>query len=269
MEKRLIGLGRTACALLLASAASGCATGAEYDQIRLRPEEAREVFTRMPLELDNRKIGCAVWVPPEYEPDTPMPLVIFLHGIGERGRDGLKQATVGIGPAIKSHPGRFPCIVVMPQCPPGHWWGEPVYRFVQDVGNAGEVITLAIDKAKETYAIDESRIYLTGLSMGGFGTFTYGADHIEQFAALMPVCGGGLTEDAARLAQRPIWVFHGRRDISVPVNNSRRMVEAIQEAGGDVTYTEYPDARHSDAWERAYNDPEAIAWLLSHQLAAE
>jgi predicted peptidase len=191
-----------------------------------------------------------VYVPREYDPAKAWPLVVFLHGAGERGNDGLAQSEVGLGRAIRLWPDRFPCVVVMPQCPEGVWWDGAI----QDIDAVYEA-------ALRDYNIDRSRIYLTGLSMGGFGTWQYGAAHADRFAALMPICGGGKVEDAPKLASVPIWAFHGAKDEVVSVEQTRKMVEAVRKAGGKVEFTEYPDLNHN-SWDATYSDEKVAAWLF-------
>jgi predicted peptidase len=194
-----------------------------------------------------------VYVPFDYDPTEEWPLILFLHGAGERGDDGLIQSEVGIGRAVRRWSERFPCIVVMPQCPTGVWW-DKVLRHVE----------LAMEQTLAEYRIDTDRLYLTGLSMGGYGTWLIGAREPDQYAALMPICGGGEPRDAAVLAKTPIWAFHGGQDGTVKPEKSREMVEAVKRAGGDVQYTEYPDLSHN-SWDAAYSEKDAIAWLLKQR----
>lgn len=203
------------------------------------------------VTVDGAARTYVVYVPPEYDPSETWPMVVFLHGAGERGDDGIDQTRVGIGPAIQSAPERFPCIVVMPQCPVNIMWPAVAPQ-----------IDAVIADTLASYNVDESRMYLTGLSMGGYGTFMYGADNIERFAALAPICGGGRVTDAAKLATVPMWVFHGGADPVVTPDKSRTMVEAIEAAGGDVQYTEYPGVGHN-SWDAAYGDPALMEWMLS------
>lgn len=191
-----------------------------------------------------------VYVPHDYSADKAWPLVLFLHGAGERGDDGLLQTEVGLGRAIRMNPDRFPCLVVMPQCPKDVWWHE-----------VPEHMDAVLADALKDYHVDRARVYLTGLSMGGFGTWIYGAAHTDVFAALVPICGGGHPGDAAKLATLPIWAFHGAEDDVVPAAKSREMVEAVRQAHGTVQYTELPKISHN-AWDSAYGDPRVFAWLL-------
>ncbi|HIJ73108.1 MAG TPA: prolyl oligopeptidase family serine peptidase [Candidatus Hydrogenedentes bacterium] len=207
-------------------------------------------FINKTMEVDGRQRHFAVYVPRQYDPRKQWPLIVFLHGMGERGDDGLLQTDVGIGRAIRRWPDRFPCLVLMPQCPDTVYWDEAVAD-----------IDAALHKTIDEYAVNPSRICLTGLSLGGFATWIYGARNTDTFAALMPVCGGGNPEDATALARVPIWAFHGADDDLVAVEQSRAMVEAVKNAGGDVRYTEYKDTGHN-AWDKAYSDPKTIKWLL-------
>ena len=207
-------------------------------------------FITKTMSVKDEQRVYVVYVPREYSPQKQWPLIVSLHGMGERGDDGLLQTEVGIGRAIRRHADRFPCIIVMPQCPTKSLWTGAI-----------DDIETAIADTRAAYAIDPARIYLTGLSMGGFGTWIYGADHLDLFAALMPICGGGRVDDAAKLAGIPIWAFHGGDDKTVPPKKSQEMVEAIKKAGGDIKYTEFPGVGHN-SWDAAYDNPRTMKWLL-------
>lgn len=213
-----------------------------------------------------------VYVPENYTPDKAWPLIVFLHGAGERGDDGLKQSQVGIGSAIRLHPDRFPAIVIMPQCPEGAFWDVILER-----------METAMAQIHEEYRIDDHRVYLTGLSMGGYGTWLWGGMKTGTFAALMPICGGGdvhsmeklldrkmvrdfgtMEERVQHLAKVPIWAFHGAKDSVVPPEQSRQMVKLVKEAGGHVKYTEFPDTDHN-SWDAAYQNEDAIEWLFKQK----
>jgi predicted peptidase len=153
----------------------------------------------------------------------------------------------------------------MPQCPKQNGWtARPAREGREARTGVAHHIDLALEKTLDQYNIDKNSITLTGLSMGGYGTWSYGAEHTDIFAGLMPICGGGNVEDAEKLSKIPIWAFHGDADDVVPVERSRVMVEAVKQAGGNVKYTEYPGVDHG-SWEPAYDDPESIAWLLKQR----
>ena len=218
-------------------------------------------FLNMQTRADEEVQPAVLYVPPDYTPDREWPLIVFLHGKGERDSDGQKQTEVGIGRAIRLHPERFPALVFMPQCSrQTTWTGRGSSRAADPFLHIDDGIARILDR----YNVDDDRISLTGLSMGGFGTFAYGAANIDTFSALMPVCGGGNPTDAAILAKRPMRVFHGGDDTVVAPERSRDMVEAIQREGGDVEYTEYPGVGHN-SWDRAYGDADAIEWLLAQR----
>ncbi len=213
-------------------------------------ENSATGFINKTMTARGHERAYVVYVPRGYTPDKAWPLIMFLHGAGERGDDGLLQSEVGIGRAIRRHEEWFPCIVIMPQCPKEVWWDKTF-----------EDIDTALADTLKAYTIDPKRVYLTGLSMGGYGTWMLGPDRLDTYAALIPICGGGKTEDAAKLAKVPIWAFHGADDSTVPVKASREMIEAIKKAGGTIKYTEFPGVQHN-SWDHAYDDPDTIKWLL-------
>ena len=186
--------------------------------------------------------------------DQDWPLMLFLHGAGERG-DEIDKVKVHGPPKLVEQGKSLPFIVVSPQCPTGTWWSGP---------DQVAVLTALLDEIVENYRVDESRVYLTGLSMGGYGTWTLASPYPERFAAIAPICGGGEPRMARRLRKMPIWVFHGAKDNTVPVARSEEMVEALKEAGGNVEFTVYPDASH-DSWTATYNNPKLYDWFLSHR----
>lgn len=219
---------------------------------RVAPQTG-DPFQYTTMKVDGTERTYAVYVPPDYTPHEKWPLVVFLHGAARRGSDGYGQTDQGLGPAIRSNPEMFPCIVVMPQCPEGKYWPD-----------VAEHIDTAIAQTLRDYRIDGNRIYLTGLSLGGFGTFYYGADRAHTFAAMMPIAGGGMDRCVPPLVDIPMWVFHNTGDRTVPVARSREMVNALKAAGSEVRYTEFPDKGH-DAWTKAYTNPDVIEWLLTQQ----
>jgi predicted peptidase len=180
----------------------------------------------------------------------PWPLLMFLHGAGERGND-LERVKLH-GPAKLIDQGReFPFVVVSPQCPENRGW---------DI----EALDALLDEIVATRHIDENRVYLTGLSMGGFGTWALAIAHPDRFAALAPICGGGAPRLTRQIAHLPTWVFHGAKDETVPLKESENMVEALKGFGGNVKFTVYPEAGH-DSWTEAYDNPELYEWFLTHR----
>jgi len=186
--------------------------------------------------------------------DEKFPLVLFLHGAGERGSDNQAQLKHGTGNfATAALRQKYPCYVAAPQCRTGQWWNT----------QADLLLELIADLQKQ-HRIDPQRIYVTGLSMGGFGTWELISRKPELFAAAAPICGGGDPAKAATCASLPIWVFHGDQDTVVRPELSRVMVEALKKAGGMPKYTEYPGVGH-DSWTATYADPAFMEWLFAQK----
>jgi predicted peptidase len=204
-----------------------------------------------------KTVSCnyLLYLPKGYgEQDQKWPLMLFLHGSGERG-DDLDLVKRHGPPKLVAEGKDFPFIIVSPQCPLGQWWPEKI-----------DTLVALLDDVQSAYAVDPNRVYLTGLSIGGYGTWALACEHPDRFAAIAPICGGGEPFLADRLRDVPVWAFHGAKDPVVPVIESEVMVEAVRRAGGQAKLTIYPDAGH-DAWTAAYNDPELYVWLLSHRRA--
>jgi len=212
-----------------------------------------------------------LWVPRDYVQAKRYPLLIVLHGVGERGTDNVAQLANGVlafcAPALQK---RKPAFVVYPQCPPSARWVEAPWadgRYSVEKTPQSKPLTALmelVDSLQAEFTLDPKRLLVSGLSMGGQGTWDLIARLPERFAGAMPVCGSGDPEQAARMKRVPIWAFHGARDEVVPVAGSRLMVEALKQAGGRVRYTEYPAVGHA-AWDRAYADRKAVDWLLSQK----
>jgi predicted peptidase len=198
------------------------------------------------------KLNYLLFLPEGYANDTDKkwPLMLFLHGAGERGSDVNKVKVHG-PPKIVEQKKDFPFIVVSPQCPADSWW-RPM-----------ELMSL-LDEIQKDYRVDADRVYLTGLSMGGFGTWELATQAPQRFAAIAPICGGGNPALARRIKDLPIWVFHGAADRTVPVARSEEMVEALKKAGSDVKFTKYEGVDH-DSWTRTYANEELYQWMLSHK----
>jgi len=246
--------------------------------IPARASRVQTGFLDRTIEISAITYHYQVYVPADYRSKKSWPVILFLDGAGERGSDGLLQTDVGIGHAIRQNRSRFPFVVVFPQCHREKIWGE------------ADMYTLALaalDAAMKEFRGDREHVYLTGLSMGGFGTWELAARNPGRFAAIAPVCGGvqplkewpqlrvtvvddpKITDPFAELARKigktPVWIFHGDADHAVPVEQSRQMAAALKAAGGTVKYTEYPGVDHN-SWDKAYAEPELVPWLLAQSL---
>ena len=207
-------------------------------------------------------------------PDTSsgkVPLVIFLHGAGERGTDNLAQLKHGASLFVKKDvQEKFPCYVLAPQCPEEQRWVEWDWTlpYVKQPAEPSAPLKLVIavmeTLLKERPDIDQDRIYVTGLSMGGYGTWDLATRLPERFAAIAPVCGGGDPDKAGAIAKLPVWTFHGDADPVVKVELTRRMVSAVQKAGGQPLYSEYPAVTH-DSWSNAYSEPQLLPWMFAQK----
>ena len=193
-----------------------------------------------------------LYLPKEYGKDKAKrwPLMLFLHGAGERGSDVQKVKVHG-PPKLVAQGKDLPFILVSPQCPQDQWWSP-------------ETLGALLDEIEKKYAVDQDRVYVTGLSMGGFGTWNLAAAFPNRFAAIAPICGGGAPRTTRQFRHVPAWVFHGAKDEVVPLRESELMVDALKAAGGNVRFTVYPEAGH-DSWTEAYNTPELYEWFLSHR----
>ena len=192
-----------------------------------------------------------VYLPKNYgTEEKEWPLILFLHGSHQRGGSLATLPRCGLLKFIESKED-FPFIVVSPQCPKRKYWSE-------------KLVDGLLDEVLNEYSIDSGRIYLTGLSMGGFGTWTIAGREPDRFAAIAPICGGGKPDLAENLVGVPTWAFHGAKDKVVPLRRSVEMIEAIRKAGGKAQLTVYPNAGH-DAWTETYKNPKLYEWFLQHK----
>ncbi len=191
------------------------------------------------------------YLPDNYASDTAtqFPLVVFLHGGGEVGSDLELVKKHGL-PKLVAEGQSFPFVLVAPQNPRDQLWDDTL-------------VLAVLDRAMATHRIDPDRVCLTGMSRGGFGTWRLAIQHPDRFAAIAPVCGGGLPDYAFRIKDVPVWAFHGAKDRLIPLSRTVEMVEALLEVGGNVKLTVYPEAGH-DSWTETYDNPELYTWLLSH-----
>lgn len=208
------------------------------------------------VKQQNEKEGTLEYLlhlPKDYDQTSNQqwPLILFLHGRGESGSDLDRVKREGIPKEIEEG-GEFPFIIVSPQCSEDSYWTkelEPLQRLLSEV--------------QANYNVDQSRIYLTGLSMGGFGSWHLAARSPETFAAIAPVCGGGEIEKAEAIKDIPAWVFHGDQDDIVPIQRSAEMVEVIKKHGGDIHFSVYEGVGH-DSWTETYRNPKLYEWFLQH-----
>ena len=196
------------------------------------------------------RLNYLLYLPKDYEQQESWPLLMFLHGVGERGNN-LELVKKHGPPKLIAAGKEFPFIVISPQCPDTQWW-EPVS------------LTALLDEVTEKYKVDADRVYVTGLSMGGFGTWRLAAYTPERLAAIVPICGGGEKFWTKSFPRLPVWAFHGDQDGAVPLNRSQIMVDELRVNGGSPKLTIYPGVGH-DSWTQTYENPEVYEWLLKHK----
>lgn len=237
---------RLAVGMALA-AALAIATPAPGQDKTQSPQQARKLDKEVKVHVT---LDYLVFHPEGYaKADKPFPLIVFLHGAGEVGTN-LDLVKKHGPPKIVETKKDFPFIVVSPQAPEFGW--KP------------DVLNALLDEVLANNKVDPDRVYLTGLSMGGYGTWAWAAANPHHFAAIAPICGGGNPAQAERLKNLPTWVFHGAKDAVVPLKRSEEMVDAIKKAGGNPKFTVYPEANH-DSWTATYDNPELYQWFLQHR----
>lgn len=239
-------------------------------------QEAKTGFLERTVKVGEESRTYKVYVPAAFDPGRKWPVILFLHGAGERGTDGVRQTEVGLGPVLRSDPARFPAVVVFPQAPPGGVWLGPLARFA----------VAALDQTVAEFNGDPDRLYLAGLSMGAYASWVLAFEQPEKYAAIVSVAGGivppswrrarlaevppTLQADdpyaatAARLKDVPAWLFHGADDSTVPVTESRQITAALKQVGSPVRYTEYEGVVHN-SWDRAFAEPELPKWLFAQR----
>lgn len=241
--------------------------------IRAEGQNAQTGFLDRSVTIGGVAYPYEIYVPATYSTAQQWPVILFLHGAGERGGDRLLQTSNALGAAIRRAPSAYPAIVILPQVPNDSSW----------VGIPSQIAMTALDNAMAEFRIDPDRVYLTGLSIGGNGTWHLAFNNPERFAAIAPICGfvtplvgkkwkaavpldtGDPFETLARrIAKLPTWIFHGEVDQTVPVAQSRQAAEAIRKAGGDVRYTEFLGMDHN-VWDATYASPAFITWLFAQR----
>jgi poly(3-hydroxybutyrate) depolymerase len=253
------------------------ALGSLFTLLSVYPARARVQdtgFLNRRITVNGVTHRYVVYLPDDWNPHESWPVILFLHGSGERGAEGLDQTQVGLPAAIRLHPERWPFIVVMPQVPfSHHHWTDP---------DMMEMAVAALNAEIKEFHGDRDRVYLTGMSLGGYGVWELARAYPHKFAALVPVCGGvfwsyapdrwreanTLPEAYAReVGRTPTWMFHGASDLVVSPKQSVLMYQALKANGGDVRLWEYDRTRH-DVWGKAYAEPQLPKWLLAQRLSA-
>lgn len=219
------------------------------------------------IQLDGASYPYQLLLPPGAGERAP--LVVFLHGAGERGRDNQRQLT-WLPAVLAAQRRRYPCCVLALQCPEDEQWVEVPWDRTDSQpqpaapSRALRAVMAALQRVFSEQPIDRARVYLTGLSMGGYGSWDLATRHPEWFAALLPVCGGGDATKAERLRGLPVFAFHGAEDPAVPVQQSRLMVEALRRLAIPVRYAELPGVQH-DSWRQAYSEGGGLDWLFAQR----
>ncbi|MCD0254860.1 prolyl oligopeptidase family serine peptidase [Xanthomonas campestris pv. campestris] len=256
--------------VVLALLLAGCSSLVDRHQ-----DTRRGHFVTRSLEIEGRHYQYQVFVPVGTSPQ-PRPIVLFLHGSGERGDNGRNQAEVGVGPYLSEHTADFPALVVLPQVPDDEEW----------LGINARMAIAALDATIAEFSADPQRTYLTGISMGGYGAWEIGLMQPQRFAAIVPICGAlkaprderrtlyvSLVAQEAdpyaaavtRLKHVPIWMFHGAKDEAVPPHDDRALYRAAKGVGANVRYSEYPNGNHN-AWDATYADPAMWEWMFKQRL---
>lgn len=240
---------------------------------KLAWEGQRELFTQYEagsfVGSEGERIDFQLMTPRDFDPSQTYPLVVFLHGSGGRGPANIQNLTDADVPAQlarDSVAGSHRAFYLVPQCPGPNTWGKGSFMETRSNPRPSkqDVLLELVDEVLATNAIDKDRLYVTGLSMGGFGTFSSVASRPDFWAAAAPICGGWTPQDAEKFTGTPMWLFHGDQDRAVDVQLSRDMDKAIRAAGGDVRYTEYPGVGHN-SWLNAYWEDELWTWMFAQR----
>lgn len=213
------------------------------------------------VQIGSNDFTYQIYAPPQAKEDN-LPLIIFLHGIRERGTGGFVPTEGAVGMLIRQYLRQVPGIILLPQCRPESYWSDPVMD---------EMVTKALDQTVSEFGADEKRVYLSGVSMGGYGVWHLAMQHPQKFAALVSICGGSpilsgdrFTPIAQKVGETPSWLFHGAKDTVVQVSESRQIVAALKANQGNVRYSEYPDVGHN-VWMNVAGDRELMPWLLAQR----
>ena len=214
------------------------------------------------VEVSSENYDFQVYTPPDIERTKDLPMIVFLHGIRERGSGGLIAAEGTLSAILKSYLKKVPALVLFPQCRPGKYWSDPSME---------RMVMQAIEQTRAEFNADKKRLYLVGVSMGGYGVWHLAARYPEEFAALAAICGGSpiingdrFDSIAEKVSKIPSWLFHGAEDKIVPVSESRSLVKAIEGKCGNVKYSEYAGVGHN-VWLNALGEKELLPWLFQQK----
>lgn len=215
------------------------------------------------VSVGSASYSYQVYIPTGLQRNQKPPVILFLHGIGQRGEGGFVPSQGNIGALARNYLEQLPAIVVLPQCRKNRYWSDP---------DMDQMVMATLNQTVVEFGGDAARLYLIGVSMGGYGAWHLASQHPGTFAAIVPVCGGSPLRGvdryapiARRVGQTPVWVFHGADDRIVPVAESRHMVEALKAVNGNVRYSEYEGVGHN-VWLKALAEPELFPWLLAQHL---
>ena len=228
------------------------------------PADAQSGLLTRTVSVGDHSYTYQVYVPSALRGKKDVPVILFLHGIGQRGEGGFVPAKGAAGVLARQYLEKVPAVVLLPQCSKGHYWNDPEME---------RMVMAEVEQTAREFGADAKRLYLTGVSMGGFGAWHMAAAHPSKFAAVVSICGGSPLRTGDRFApiarkvgSTPVWVFHGSDDPVVPVTESRQMVEALKHVEGNrVRYSEYKGVGHS-VWLNALGERDLMPWLLAQRL---
>jgi predicted peptidase len=225
--------------------------------------EAQGNIESRTVQVESASFGYQVYVSSQIQSGQKLPLIVFLHGIGQRGSGGFVPTTGAGGAFVRHYFGQVPAVILLPQCRLGSYWSDPVME---------EMVMREIAETVEEFGVDERRIYLTGVSMGGYGVWHLASQYPGKFAALVSICGGSsiikgdrFSSLGEKIGKTPAWLFHGADDKIVPVTESRQIVETFKANQGNVKYNEYPGVGHN-VWLNALAEKDLMPWLLAQKL---
>lgn len=215
------------------------------------------------VKFDSHEFGYQLYIPPQAKRENNSPLIVFLHGIGQRGTGGFLPTEGIYATFLRQQLAQIPALVLLPQCRQGSYWSDPVMD---------EMVMREIAETSKEFGVDAKRIYLIGVSMGGYGVWHFAYNHPEKFAALVSICGGSSVIEgdrfnplAERVGKTPAWLFHGADDQIVQVSESRQIVEALKKHQANVKYNEYINVGHN-VWMNALAEKDLIPWVLEQRL---